>query len=317
MEIKQLKALQAIAATGSFHRAAEQLGLTQSALSHQIRALEEELGETLLIRARPRVYASPAGAAALESAQRILGELMSLETRFASARKGPVSGSLRIAATTLSILYVLGDLCAAFIAKYPGIELIFTATESAEAAVRRVLTGAADLAFGPLRPDSEQLTQVVLARCEHAFIVRRGHPLSYQESITAAELRKYPMVLFQPGSGTRSISDEIFRGDGGDYPPIMTESNDAEFLKRMVSMTSSSALMVVYALSGKANDRDLHLLRFADGSLMADIGLAHKRSVQMNSIELFKALCLDLRGPRVRRIGVENVDAAPFAAGLL
>ena len=48
----------------------------------------------------------------------------------------------------------------------------------------------------------------------------------------------------------------------------------------------------------------------------ADMGLAHKRSVQMNSIELFKALCLDLRGPKVRRIGVENVDAAPFAAEL-
>ena len=57
MEIKQLKALQAIAATGSFHRAAEQLGLTQSALSHQIRALEEELGETLNPGSRLRATA--------------------------------------------------------------------------------------------------------------------------------------------------------------------------------------------------------------------------------------------------------------------
>ena len=52
MEIKQLKALQAIAATGSFHRAAEHLGLTQSALSHQIRALEEEKGIRSTVGAR-------------------------------------------------------------------------------------------------------------------------------------------------------------------------------------------------------------------------------------------------------------------------
>lgn len=313
MEIKQLKALQAIAATGNFNRAAEQLGLTQSALSHQIRALEEELGETLLIRARPHVYASPAGEAVLASAQRIIGEVMSLETRFASARKGPVSGTLRIAATTLSIVYVLGDLCAAFIQRYPGIELIFTATETAESAMRRVLTGAADLAFGPLNADNDQLTKVALARTEHAFIVRRGHPLSYQPSVTLSALRQHPIVLFQPGSGTRSITDELFRQGGGGYPTVVTESNDAQFVKRMVSMTSSSALMVVYALAGDAIDRNLHLLRFAERPLMVDIGLVHKRNVRMNSIELFKALCLDLRGPRVRHIGIENADVAPFA----
>lgn len=312
MDIKQLKALQAIIETGSFGQAAEQLGLTQSALSHQIRHLEESLEETLLIRARPKIYPSPAGLVVLASAQKILSEVMALEARFASSKKGPVTGTLRIAATTLSIVYLLGDLCAAFIEKYPGIELVFTATESAEAAIRRVQTGAADVAFGPLSNGSEQLTEVVLARTEHVFIVRKGHPLCMQDTVTLAELREHPIALFQVGSGTRSITDELFLGSGG-YPNILVESNDTQFIKRMVTMGSSSALMVVYALSSETMSRGVHLLRFAEQPLIVNIGIIHKKNVQMNSIELFKGLCLDLRGPTVANITIENAHLAPFS----
>ncbi|GEM_PF-1104271 len=312
MEFNQLRALKAIADTGSFGEAAEQLGFTRSALSHQVRNLEEELDETLLIRARPKVYPSPAGLAVLASAQKILAEMMALEARFATAKKGPVTGTLRIAATTLSIVYVLGDLCEAFIEKYPGIEVVFNATETADAAVRRVLTGAADVAFGPLTGGNDQLIQIVLGHTEHAFIVKNGHPLSSQDTVTAAQLREYPVVLFQPGSGTRAMTDELFLQDGGN-PPILTESNDAQFIKRMVAIGSGSALIPVYALAGEVMARRLHLLRFADRPLMVAIGMVHKKNVRMNSIELFKSLCLDLRGPSPVTISIENAHIAPFS----
>ena len=312
MEFKQLRALKAIADTGSFGEAAAQLDLTQSALSHQLRKLEEELDETLIIRARPKVYPSAAGLAVLAAAQRIQAEMLALETRFAHARTGPVAGTLRIAATTLSIVYVLGDLCEAFIKKYPGIEVIFHATETADAAVRRVLAGAADVAFGPLTSGSEQLVQVVLGHTEHAFIVKNGHPLSGQDTVTAAELREYPIVLFQPGSGTRAITDELFLKSGGN-PPILTESNDAQFIKRIIAIGPGSALIPVYALADEAASRRLHLLRFSDRPLMVAIGIVHKKNVRMNSIELFKSLCLDVRGPSPVTLSIENVHTVPFA----
>ena len=311
MEIKQLKALQAIAATGSFQKAAEQLGLTQSALSHSVRTLEEELGETLLIRARPNVFPSPAGLVALESAQRILGDVMALETRFASARRGAVAGTLRIAATTLSIVYALGDLCQKFIERYPSVELVFTACETAEAARRRVVTGAADLAFGPLLEAEGSFTQVALAQVEHAFIVRKGHALSEQSTATLTELRAHPVVLFQPGSGTRAMTDGLFLREGQTYPTIVTESNDALFVKRMVSMSNASALMVVYALAGNDGiDQRLHMLRFSEHPLRVDVGVMHRKNVQMNSIELFKALCLDLRGQGLPCITMDRPDVS-------
>src|SRR5882762_2980025 len=75
MELRQLEALRTIVATGSFAAAAERLRLTQPALSHQIKNLEDELGATLLIRARPKVYASPAGELVLPAADRSFSEV--------------------------------------------------------------------------------------------------------------------------------------------------------------------------------------------------------------------------------------------------
>jgi DNA-binding transcriptional LysR family regulator len=265
-----------------------------------------------LIRARPKVYPSDAGLEVLASAQKIQVEMMALEARFASGKKGLVSGTLRIAATTLSIVYVLGDLCEAFLEKYPGIELIFHSTETADAAVRRVFTGAADVAFGPLTGSNDQLVQIVLGHTEHAFIVKSGHPLSGQDTVTAAELREYPIVLFQSGSGTRAITDELFLQGGGN-PTILTESNDAQFIKRIVAIGSGSALIPVYALAGEVIAKRLHLLRFADYPLMVAVGVIHKKNVRMNSIELFKSLCLDVRGPTPVTISIENAHIAPFS----
>ena len=310
MDIRQLKALQAIADTGNFGEAADLLGVTQSALSHQVRQLEEELGETLLVRARPRTYATPAGLVVLESAAKIMAELASLEQRFAQARHGAVMGTLRIAATALSFTYLLGDLCEAFRRRYPQIELVFTAAESAEQAVRRVLTGASDIAFGPLSGEHDSLSEVKLASAEHAFIVRAGHPLAGVGRVTPDELRQFPIALFQAKSGTRSLTDAIFAEKG--YPEILTESNDAQFIKRMVSISDASALMVAYAIAAESSAHALACLRLEGPPLMVDVGLVHKKSVNMNALELFKGMCLDLRGPRPRQFRVEDAHKSPL-----
>lgn len=296
MELKQLKALQAIADTGSFSEAAVRCDLTQSALSHQIRRLEEALGETLIIRARPKVYPSRAGLAVLAVARKIDAEVAQLENQFALTRNGPATGSLRIAATSLSIVHLLGDLCEAFIARYPGIDVVFTAAETAQAALKRVLAGTADIAFAPIDNTNTQLLSIPLARTEHAFIVRASHPLVGRTAVSIDEIREYPVVLFQTGSGTRNITDAVFLPRGG-YGAIVTESNDAGFIKRIVGMTDGVALMPVYALSEGPDQDKLRLLHCAAATRSVDIGIVHKRNVHMNAIELFKALCLDMRGP--------------------
>ena len=118
--------------------------------------------------------------------------------------------------------------------------------------------------------EHESLKEVKLASAEHAFIVRAGHPLAGLRRVTPDELRQFPIALFQPKSGTRSLTDAIFAGEG--YPSILTESNDAQFIKRMVSISDASALMVAYAIAAERSAHALACLRLDGPPLMVDVG---------------------------------------------
>lgn len=311
MEIKQLRALRAIAESGSFSLAAEKLRLTQSALSHQIKNFEDELGETLLIRGKPGVVPSAAGRAVLSSAERILSEVDAIHEQFQASGKGPVTGTLRVAATNLGMAYLYGDLCEEFMAHYPSIEVTFRATETPEEAAKRVEEGAADAAFIPFINEHPLLELVTLGTTEDVFIVGRSHPLFKRRTVTLDEIRHRPFVRFHPGSGSRAATDRLFLPTGG-YPPIATESNDMEFVKRIVGMGAGIALIPVMAVAREARAHTLRLIRLNDQTLSVDFGVAVRRNVRMRAVELLKSFCLDMRGPELRHLTIESIGKPAF-----
>lgn len=311
MEIKQLKALRAIVETGSFSLAAEKLWLTQSALSHQIKNLEEELGETLLIRGKPAVVPTATGQIVLRSADRILAEVKAIHDQFQVRSKGPATGTLRIAATNQGMAYLYGDLCEEFIARHPAFEVTFRATETPEEAAKGVEEGTADAAFIPFISNHPLLELVLLGTTEDVFIVGRPHPLFSRRVVALDEIRQWPFVRFHPGSGSRAATDRLFLSSGG-YPPIVTESNDMEFVKRIVGMGAGIALIPVMAVAREARADKLGLIRLNDQVLSADFGLAIRKSVRMRSVELLKAFCLEMRGPDLRHLTIETIDKPTF-----
>jgi DNA-binding transcriptional LysR family regulator len=311
LELRQLEALRTIVSTGSFAVAAERLRLTQPALSHQIKNLEAELGATLLIRARPKVYPSAAGEIVLAAADRIFSEVSTIREHFPKSGSDKFVSTLRIASTNLGFVYIYGDLCEAFLDQNPSAELIFRATETPEEAVRRVLDGSADVAFGPLPHEHAQLTMVTLGAAEHAFIVGPGHPLASAKVVTVEQLKLWPFVRFQPHSGSREVADQIFIASGG-YPHIMTESNDAEYIKRVVGLGGGVALMPVFAMRRELRAGQIKLLKVKHESPSVEFGLFHRSNVQRKSIELLKALCVEMRGPSPRQVTVASGKARPF-----
>lgn len=105
MEMSQLRTFRAVAEALNFTRAAERLHLTQSAVSHQIKALEEELGEPLFIRAKRGVKLSQAGKIALEYVERILDETEAMRERISGRERSP-TGRVRVAAATQAFVYL-------------------------------------------------------------------------------------------------------------------------------------------------------------------------------------------------------------------
>lgn len=312
MEIKQLETLRAIADTGSFRAAALQLRVTQSALTHRIKKFEEELGQVLVVRARPKVFPSLAGQSVLASAQRIFAEIGSLRDEFAPSRLGPPKGRLRVAASNLGIVYHYGHLCEEFIGRYPTVQLILTATETALDGVRQVIAGTIDAAFTPLPVDFPNLEAVTLGRTEHFIIVGRNHPLSRFRVVSLAQLKRFPFVRYQPSAGTRQVSDQVFLTVGG-YPPILTESNDTEFIKRIVQMGLGVALVPAFTVTKEVRSGRLRALRIAGRRLVQEFGLVHLKGVRTRVLEVFKGLCAE-KSARISTSLPQRVSASKRSA---
>lgn len=291
MDLKQLAVLRAIADTGSFNAAAEQLGLTQPAISHQLRRLEEELGETLVLRRRPRATLSPTGASVLAAAHRIFGEIDDLKQTFAQHDARAIGGVLRVTASNLGIIYLYGELLERFIAKHPRIEVVLTATETPFDGVRQVLARGADAAFVAFPVDEPTLSEVVLGETEHVVIVARTHPLARKRSVTVADLQRYPFIRYKVGAGSRVISDALFLKRGG-YPEIFLESNDTEFVKRIVGLGYASAITPRFVVTREARDRRLKSLKVADGMRPQTYGLVFRRDTRMRALNVFAAFCM-------------------------
>ena len=188
MELTQLRTFRFVAETLNFTRAAERLNLTQSAVSHQIKALETELGEPLFIRAKQGVKLSQAGQAALEYAERILEGADALRERLAG-RPGEPKGRVRAAAATQAFVHLFAPLFESFMRAHAGIEVSFRSTVSTDATIADIVNGASDVGFASLPVYSPALQITELFQDEVVLVVGHSHPLAMRESATIEEIR--------------------------------------------------------------------------------------------------------------------------------
>lgn len=290
MDLKQLAVLRAIADTGSFNAAGARLGLTQPAVSHQLRRLEDELGETLVLRQRPRAALSPAGTAVLASAQRVFGEIDSLKEMFAPREGGAASGVIRVIASTMGISYLYGELLARFIKEHQRVEVALTTVETPFDGIRRVAAREADAAFVAFPTPEPNMTELVLGETEHCVLVARDHPLAARASVTLAQLRRYPLIRYKTGAGSRWMSDGLFLPRGG-YPEIFLESNDTEFVKRIVALGFATAIVPRFILTRDPRDRRLRRLAVRGMPLKQKYGLSYRPDARGRALAAFIEFC--------------------------
>jgi len=246
MEMAQLRTLRAVAEMLNFTRAAERLGLTQSAVSHQIKSLEAELGEPLFIRAKRGVLLSEGGRAALEHAVRILDEAEALRSRLRGAGGSP-SGRVRAAAATQAFVHLFAELFESFMQAHPQIELTFRTTVSTDQTVADILDGSAEVGFAALPVYSPSLQVRELFEDELVLVAGPRHRLAGRGSVSVRDLAAERLVLFERGSSIRRATDAFFHRVGV-RPALALESNDTYFVKLMVEHGLGVSLLPAWAV---------------------------------------------------------------------
>ena len=278
MEMAQLRTFRAVAEMLNFTRAAERMHLTQSAVSHQIKALEEELGEPLFIRAKRGVKLSQAGKAALEHVERILDETEALRERV-SGRASEPQGRVRVAAATQAFVYLFAPLFESFMESHPGVDLIFRTTATTEQTVADILNGTSDVGFASLAVYSPNLQVTKLFDDELVLVMSPAHRLAKKRLVTVEEVQSERWILFERGASIRRATDQFF-DQVGFHPDLALESNDTFFIKRMIERGLGISMMPAWAVMEEVKVGKLAQSRITDHSL--------RRAVAMVSLGRFQ-----------------------------
>jgi DNA-binding transcriptional LysR family regulator len=203
LENFRLSVFRKVAEQLSFRKAAEELYLTQPAVSMQIKALEEEVGVVLFDRSGSHVKLTPAGATMLKFAERSVRLLLEGCQALASFG-GTQSGALTLGASTTIAQYVLPRILSDFCASHPRVHptLISGNTEQIVKAVEeeRIALGFIE---GPSR--SRNLTLLPFLEDELILLVPAAHEWAEQVEIVPQDLTRSPMLMRERGSGTRRI----------------------------------------------------------------------------------------------------------------
>jgi DNA-binding transcriptional LysR family regulator len=259
MELSQLRTFREVAEALSFTRAAQKLNMTQSAVSHQIKALERELGEPLFIRAKRGVRLSDAGQLALSYAERILEEADALRERIRGDEHEP-RGRVRAAAATQAFVHLFARLFESFMRDHDRIELSFRTTVSTEQTVADILNGAADVGFASLPVYSPALQVTELFEDELGVVVGAPHKLAKERETSVVEMRRERFILFEQGASIRRATDAFFKRVDLS-PDLALESNDTYFIKLMVEHGLGISVMPSWAVREEVEAGRLSWLR--------------------------------------------------------
>jgi DNA-binding transcriptional LysR family regulator len=213
MNITQLRAFAAVVDTGSFSEAARLTGVSQPAVTMQIKSLETEVGATLLDRRYRGVSLTEAGDALLPHARRILEDLARARDDI-EALSDTLTGRLVIATSTTPGDYVVPKVLGEFLRANPQVQVEVTVQDTAETIVM-VEDGTADLGVCGSKPSSRVESEEI-GSDRLVVICPPEHPLATRASVPVAELADADWVGREPGSGTASVVREVLAQNGID-----------------------------------------------------------------------------------------------------
>jgi DNA-binding transcriptional LysR family regulator len=209
MDTKQLAAFCAVVERRSFSQAADQLGVTQPAVSLQIRSLEQRLGQQLLDRSGRRVEPTEAGVRLYRGAQRLLAFEEQLLQELGDEAEGELSGRLEIGASTGPGGSVLPVVLGEFQRLHPQVHVALTVSDS-HSVVEQV--GRRELELGVVGVGGRHrgVSFEPFYRDEVVLAVPPGHRRA-GKTMSLAELKAEPLVFMQEGAGVRQIIDDELR----------------------------------------------------------------------------------------------------------
>jgi len=209
MDTRQLAAFCEVVERRSFSQAAERLGVTQPAVSLQVRALEKRLGVTLLDRSGRRVEPTEAGWRLYRGSQRLLSLEEQLLDEIVADADGELTGTLSLGASTGPAAVVVPQLLCEFRALHPGVRISLEVHDT-QTIVELVANRELELGIVGAARRHRAVKFEPFASDEVILVCPPGHELAGQ-TVAPEELRRHSLILMQEGAGVRQIVEDELR----------------------------------------------------------------------------------------------------------
>jgi DNA-binding transcriptional LysR family regulator len=278
MDIRQFEILRAVTEKGSFTAAARLLNVSQSAVSRQVLLLEEELGEPLFLRLGRKVRLTAAGTALLDLSRRVLTDIRETTASVVDQQQ-TLAGTLHLCGGMTVCLHVFPALLKEFRRRHPNVDLKLT-TGATPALLERIRSGAIDVGLLTLPVEGSDLAQVPVMREELLLVMHPTHRLAKFRHVSPGDLVGQTWVLFERGSSTRRVIDEMMQRDGI-RPRIVMETENVEILKALTMIGMGLTILPYQALAREVRSGTLRCKRITGVTMVRETGWVYVRSARV------------------------------------
>ena len=297
--LRQLKVFESVARLSSISRAAEELQLTQPAVSTQIRKLEEHAGNALFEQFGKKIYLTPAGTELLQIGRDIIQQFEAAEIAM-SQFKGVAGGKLNVGVISAGD-YFFPHLLVEFVGRHQGVTLNFT-VHNREGLLAHLAGNLTDLAVMVRPPTDLETLNEPFAPHPYVIVAPPGHALVGRTQISKAALMCEPFVVREKGSDTWKSMQEGF-GGALDGINVAMEIPSTETIKQAVIAGMGISFLSAHTVSQELRSGTLCVLDVQGFPLTLHWYVVHRRGKRLPPVaQAFRNFLLGEGAAQIARI---------------
>jgi LysR family transcriptional regulator, low CO2-responsive transcriptional regulator len=289
LDSRQVRAFCTLARTGSFTKAARELHVTQSGISHSMKALEGDIGCRLLDRLGKKVVLTQAGEQLLHHARKILLEMETARETLGHLGKWG-KGRLRLGASTTACQHIIPPVLREFKESFPEHTITIEPGDAPEL-VASLLNQRMDLALCLATSNEPQLEFHPLFTDELHFIVAALHPWAKAGRVERSEIPRQNYILYNKNSITFRLIEDYFRREQMVLNTVI-ELGSMEATKELVKLGIGVSILAPWIAQKEIEEGSLVALPLGRRKLQRRWGILHWRGKRLNlAEETFIGLC--------------------------
>jgi DNA-binding transcriptional LysR family regulator len=291
--LRQLKVFEAVARNLSFSRAAQELHLTQPAVSTQVKRLEEHAGLPLFEQLGKKIHLTPAGVEMLHSCRVIIQQFRQVEETMTQF-KGVSGGTLNVAVISAGD-YFFPKLLVQFAGLHPGVTLNFHVVNR-EQLLQQLADNVTDLAIMVRPPHELDTVNEPFAPHPYVIVAPPANPLAGRKRIPVSRLAREPFVVREQGSDTWNSMVEAF-GAHMDELNIAMKIRSTETIKQAVIAGMGVSFLSAHTIARELKARSLAVLDVQGFPMMAHWYVVHRRHKRLPPVaQAFRKFLLEEAG---------------------